>query len=115
MKDYPGNQPSFKRLAAKTLAASFYLYPIDDFNTIDDTILANLVYDNNLVTNNTTSSDAVVIPQNQNIKVPQPQPPQTINNAQVNTINTTPQDLPHLPQMYFPNSSVTINCNYNFK
>ena len=91
---------------------TFDLDLINDFDTIDISIFANLVYDNNPITNHTDSNAfAIANPQN----TPQLLNTQTINNTQVNAIKTTPQNLPCLPQMYFPHSTVTINYNYNLK
>ena len=94
----------------------FDLLPIDDFDTIDDHILANLVYDENLLpqdTNtNTNANNNNAVAVGANVNNP---PPQTIN-TQVNSItnNANIPNLPRLPQMVFNNLSVTINYNYNF-
>ena len=94
---------------------NFNLQPIDDFDTIDDSILANLVYHNyllrpeNINTNyNNQGVASALSPQTA-------QTPQTIN-TQVNTINQSipMQHFSCLSQMQFNNSSVTINYNYNF-
>ena len=91
---------------------SFNLEPTDDFDTIDDSILANLVYDSDLTNENKQNS-------NNQVAVPQPQNPQNppTFNTQVNTFNQNLafEQFQRLPQMYFPHSSVTINYNFNNK
>ena len=91
---------------------NFDLQPIDDFSTIDDDELANLVYDmTSLETeqkeNQTMNNTAVTAYKAQNeVQLQGPNIPQI--NTQVNTINTTP----HMSYLYFPNSNVTINYNF---
>ena len=81
---------------------NFQLQPMEDFETIDDNILRDLLNDD---FNDVTANNAVTVPpQNTQIATP------TINN-QVNTINMPSQNLPKLPIMYFPHSNVTINYN----
>ena len=93
---------------------SFNIEPIDDFDTIDDTLLANLVYDESLVPTNEPVTNTNINNNNTVALTPQNPPVSTHTiNTQFNTINQ--QAFPRLPQMYFPNSSVTINNNYNFK
>ena len=91
---------------------NFDLQPIDDFSTIDDEELANLVYDTTSLEteqkeNQTTNNTAVTAYKAQNeFQL------QGLNilqiNTQVNTINTTPC----MPYLYFPNSNITINYNF---
>ena len=95
---------------------AFDIFPMDDFNTIDNTILAYLIYETDANNDNPKNNEIMtpvtpaknplqVIPQNINI------PP--IQNQQVqNTVNVKNQRIPILPQMYFPQLNITINYNF---
>ena len=112
-------------LDVKANLPTFNLQPIEDFSTIDDDILANLVYD--ISTENDTNQTNDKDDQNKTValastnNVPQVNPqqiaPQTVQtnqssqyHTQVNTFNNPPNT--RLPQMYFPHSNVTINYNF---
>ena len=88
---------------------NFNLDPID-YNTIDNTVLANLLTDFPENCQNTNNNNNIaLIPQNTN------QVPVTQSNQQFNTqvINQhVPFGYPRLPAMYFPYSNVTINYNF---
>ena len=105
--------------------ATFDLDPINDFETLDDNLLANLIYDNPTLTKgsdkenataNINSPDAIVPKMPQNM-VPLA-PTTTSANPQINTqvinhnVPTKNVNFPRLPPMYFPNSNVTINYNF---
>ena len=101
---------------------NFTLQPIDEIETIDDSLLTNLIYD---IPNETENNDpneqileenAVAVqnqtPQNITPNFPlQPKTPKKTINTQFNTINN--QAMQHFPAMYFPNSNVTINYNFS--
>ena len=99
---------------------TFDLEPIDDFDTIDDTTLANLIYDIPQTTENVdqqidkkiNTMPLQVVPQNLQTAQQLPQPP-TQNIQSHFSVNN--QKYPILPQMYFPNSNVTINYNFGNK
>ena len=103
MEDVKNNLPTFN------------LEPLDDFDTIDDSVLQELMLDFPEEENrdpNMPVSTVQVSNTTQNQQVPPVVTPQMQGiNAQFNTVNNT--RFPRLPMMYFPNSSVTIN--YNFK
>ena len=84
---------------------------IDDFNTIDDDMLNDLLTDMPFDTENMDPNIQAVVIQNQPNAIPttQMQTQSTVNN-QINTVNN--QHYPHIPQMVFNNSSVTINYNF---
>ena len=88
---------------------NFNLEPMDNFDTIDDTVLQDLLSDNFMDTNPITENiqPQAVTPAVKN-------PPKTIN-TQVNTfhIPSQMQNFPRVPAMYFPNSNVTINYNFS--
>ena len=96
---------------------NFNLEPLDEFNTIDDKILSELLSDFRQEEENCDPNMALAPAANVTINqpiqpiVPPAQPLFPVINAQLNTLNAT--RFPNLPQMYFPNSHVTIN--YNFK
>ena len=75
-----------------------------DIETIDDTVLQDLLMNNfnlaDIETNQTNNNNS----QNTN----QIEPKLTINKN-VNTINVKMSNLPHMSVMYFPNSLATIN------
>ena len=94
---------------------------IDDFDTIDDSVLADLMLDFPTENQNeaiTSRNSKVQDTQNNTSVVPTTTPNQNQKhhfqeiNTQFNTFNQQ-RMMPSLPQMYFPNSNVTIN--YNFK
>ena len=75
------------------------------FDTIDDTVLADLINDMPLPPDNVdepTDKSAVAVVTSTNT-----------SNTQVINYNNAMQNFPKLPGMYFPHSNVTIN--YNFK
>ena len=126
MATNPPVDPDIKQLTENLPA--FDIQPLEDFETIDDSIFANLMYDmpkenSNPNTNNNNSNiqTPTVTPTNTNIVTqynrpqPQPQPqPQQQMTPQFNTqvINQNMQNLPRFPAMYFPNSNVTINYQF---
>ena len=88
---------------------NFDLEPIEDFDTIDDSILATLIYntsDQNKNNNNSNQKQLEVNP-----TVP-PLPNPGILQTQVNNVSNK---FPMTPQMYFPHSNVTINYNFGNK
>ena len=88
---------------------TFQLNPINDFHTTDDDILANLVYDvpQTMTETNKENSLQTVLPA-------MPLAASNQRNTQVKNHNmNNPQfNFPMLLQMYFQNSSVTINYNF---
>ena len=86
---------------------NFDLQQIDDFNTIDDSVLAEIILDaetltaNSDVTDKDTTGKTLVAP-TQNVQNIQ---------AQFNSI-TNNSPYPRMPALYFPNPNVTINCNF---
>ena len=99
---------------------TFQIEPIDDFNTIDDHVLADLMLDFPLEPVQTPQAEQenrnpnINAPTNDELAVTKdPRQPQKLQeiNTQFNTFNQN--RIPAMPQMYFPNSHVTIN--YNFK
>ena len=88
------------------------LEPIDDWDTIDDELLSNLIYkttDQTRKNENSTSTKTVA-----NVKSAK-NPPQNVLKSQINTVNTVHKTTTGriLPQMYFPNSNVTINYHFH--
>ena len=75
-------------------------HELDNFDTIDDKVLADLMveHDNNYYKTDQTNTNSTMIPQQNQI------------NTQVINQNVPPQF--HVPQMYFPQSNVTINYNF---
>ena len=104
---------------------NFTLTPIEEFATIDDNILSELLNDNFEIPQdanaNQNNNNALVQLQNPTPNVPQTMEqnptksvPNPTINTQVNTINVPSHPMYRFPQMYFPNSShITINYNYN--
>ena len=99
---------------------SFDVFPVEDYDTIDDTVLAQIVYDTENAeqidknTNQNNSNDTEAVPV-QTPCLPLAVHPNSLeHNVQKNTQNTkiTNNKYPILPQMYFPNSNVTINYNF---
>ena len=94
----------------------FKLEAIDDFDTIDDDLLANLLYDTENKANEKTNNNKVVlvnvtVESNQTAK--SPFIPLQNNLQQFNNVTNQNQTSPFLPQMYFPNSTVTINYHFH--
>ena len=112
---------------------NFNIQEIDEFDTIDDDLLAAIVYDN---TNPPTTTDIQTVTKESPLKTVttvnhdtsvvasgnkgvinnpnQNQNPQTNQfNTQVITNNMQMRNLARIPAMYFPNSNVTINYNFN--
>ena len=92
---------------------NFALQPLDMYDTIDDSILANLIYDspnnegtdkNKQETEKKSETALQVVPQNVNVPA--------LPNATNTQVNVKNQKFPILPQMYFPHSNVTINYNF---
>ena len=101
---------------------NFNLDPIDNFDTIDDNLLAELVHGNSLTTTDqqdqnkitkkpTIQENAVV----SEVTVPMQSVKQTPAqyNTQVINDNMPMHNFPCIPSMYFPHSNVTINYNFN--
>ena len=82
---------------------NFDLQQIDSYDTIDDTVLQDLLNDE------FTEPNLQVANQN-----PVPNAPNPTINSQVNnfTMPNPSPNWPRFPQMYFPNSNVTINYNF---
>ena len=87
----------------------FDLQPLEDYDTIDDETLANLIYDNPLenALSDMTNKNVVAVPDGKS-----PQIPTQINNQVITNNNLPHQPFGRMPTMYFPNSSVTINYNF---
>ena len=84
---------------------NFNLEQMENFDTIDDSVLQDLLTDE-------FNYDNILMPSNPPTN-PETMPPKTIN-TQVNTFNIPTQmpKMPRMPLMYFPNSTVTINYNF---
>ena len=96
---------------------NFDIQEVDDFDTIDDSVLANLIYDTdeNSSNNNSNLQQAVATVPNNPVSMPvefQVKSNPTGNQITSN-VNTVTNKFPILPQMYFPNSTVTINYNFS--
>ena len=95
-----------------TLPEDMQLESLDDWNTIDDEVLSKLIYDMTVQ----VQSDVQI--ENQDPKTAPATSTVTAENVQkqvktqFNTINNTTKG-PLLPHMYFPNSNITINYNFN--
>ena len=94
-----------------SLSDDMKLEPIGDWETVNDDLLAKIINETNVDLPVDSSaiqenSTGIVSVQNWNPKV------QTSTKTQINTINNT-QKSPFLPQMYFPNSNVTINYHFH--
>ena len=90
---------------------TFEIQPIDQFDTIDDSVLSEILldadkllpqYNNTVAVNQNSNNNALTSPPQANIQ------------TQVNTINNhshpqVPFNFQRIPQLYFPNSTVTIN------
>ena len=89
---------------------NFNLEPIEEFDTIDDTLLSSIILDAERLTSNnmnTSGTEVAVMSANQEVQQKTP----TIG-TQVNTINNhlpTQLQMQRIPQMFFPHSNVTIN------
>ena len=84
------------------------LQEIDDFNTIDDEALAQLMSDHdnaNTNNNNSFKSDTT------NVTVALTNSKTQVNNINQNAPQTNIQCTPKMPYMFFLNSNVTINYN----
>ena len=84
------------------------LQEIDDFNTIDDEALAQLMSDHdnaNTNNNNSFKSDTT------NVTVAVTNSKTQVNNINQNAPQTNIQCTPKMPYMFFLNSNVTINYN----
>ena len=106
----------------KSNLPNFNLEAIKDFETIDDNILADLMLEVPMENENQEEN------QDPNKTTPTPQQGNPIlielkNQLQmqnyIQEINTQFNNfqirMPQMAQMFFPNSNVTINYNYNFK
>ncbi len=78
------------------------LVPVDD---LSDDMLTKILDETEklLATENAQTGEMTIQPA---------QPVTSIVQNTVNTVNNMPRNLP-MPQMYFPNSTVTINYNFN--
>ena len=90
----------------KNVIPTFDIQPLSSFDTIDDDLLLQIVRETEQteqLNQLQTTDKAHVVPAGQNVT----------NNTQV--INQTIPNFPRLPMpaMYFPNSNVTINYNFN--
>ena len=94
---------------------NFNLEPLDEFETIDDNILAELMVNFGKDEENVNKNENV----NPNTMVPvtttptiavQKDPPRQQINTQFNTFHQN--QMLRVPTMYFPNSHVTINYNF---
>ena len=95
------------------LPKDMQLEPIDDWDTIDDELLSNLIYETTVQT--MTSKENLGLTNTVTNAKSAQNPPKTIVNSQVNTVNTVNNSTRGriLPQMYFPNSNVTINYHFH--
>ena len=104
----PDNQQNIPQLLdVKENLPSFELMPLGALDTIDDAVLADLLNDDFEFGDSTTGTKTDQNDPKQQQIVANP----TIN-TQVNTINVPMPNMPNIPMMYFPNSSVTINYNF---
>ena len=98
-------------LDVKQNLPNFHLDPID-YDTIDDNLLSNLLTDftddENSNSNNNNNSNQAMVPHPQNTTS---NPNQQFNTQVIN--QNMPFAYPNMPTMYFPNSNVTINYNFN--
>ena len=85
---------------------TFDIQPVSDYNTIDDDLLLQIVKE----TEEADQMTHAQLPTNNNA-IATTRQNVTTNNTQV--INQTMPNMPKLPAMYFPNSNVTINYNFN--
>ena len=109
-----GNDKTPDLVDVKLNLPNFDLQPIDDFDTIDEELLANLVYDTNSDDQNqqkTTQNVASVLTKTTQTIASSTTTPSHQINTQVINQNIPMLNFPHLPPMYFPNSNVTINYN----
>ena len=87
----------------------FELKELDNFQTIDDTLLAQILdkheKENNTKTLNSNSNNNLM---EAGVMV---HPPMQ-KNSQINTQVINQNMPPNFPTMYFPNSNVTINYNF---
>ena len=101
---------------------TFSIESLDEFDTIDDEILANLLYDIPKDSNSNTGdknddqthktkTDALVPTSNNVPQMAHSENPKAYN-TQVNTFNNMPNMPNKVPAMYFPHSNVTINYNF---
>ena len=110
----PSGQPALANIDINDIKhnlPTFDLEVIDDFETIDDTLLVDILNEtidkhNNENSNNNnnqllTSAPPPIVPQINT---------QVINNNN-NAVTKTPPSY-RVPQMYFPHSNVTINYNF---
>ena len=93
---------------------NFNLQPLDEFDTIDDNILAELMVNfeqSENVPETQNSKPSVVVPV---MSPPPPTHPLPLQNQEINTqFNTMNQfQMPRIPMMYFPHSNVTFNYNF---
>ena len=104
---------------------SFDIVPVDDYDTIDDKILSELVYQaekdyqdsktlnqNNNNNCDKTENETAQVAANSLALPVQPQVPEFIQQSNTQNTKITNNKFPILPQMYFPNSNVTINYNF---
>ena len=103
---------------------TFNLEVMDNFDTIDDAELVKILYETEqkeLLNTKQTDTDenalqvaqkpSVNQPTSSTIAMPSPLKQQNLNQINNPNSNIT-NKFPILPQMYFPNSSVTINYNF---
>ena len=88
---------------------NFTLDPVD-YDTIDDSVLANLLTDFAEDAQNTNSNNNNALSPEPNSNVPVTQHKQQFNTQVIN--QNVPFGIPRMPVMYFPNSNVTINYNF---
>ena len=94
------------------------LEPIEDYNTIDDNLLQELLTDMPMETENRDPNiQNAVVAQSKNITPANLQNGQNFN-TQINTVNNQmqmpviPNSIPPMANMSFTNSTVTINYNF---
>ena len=105
----PVNNPNADDVA---LPEDMKLEPLEDWDTIDDDLLSKLIYDTTVQVQKDVQTDE---PKNDNKQLTPAEPCKNTQNpvqAQFNTINNTTKGQ-LLPQMYFPNSNVTINYHFH--
>ena len=113
-KTQPTSTVSLQNYDIKENLPNFELAEIDNFDTIDDNLLLQLMDQHDKQNTNDNSNNNNNNYQPENALVGQPNVPQIPQiNTQVINQNVPPQYC--IPAMYFPNSNVTINCNFNAK
>ena len=102
----PPKQQDIPEITVEDVKQNLPNFTLEEFDTIDDELLANLVYEEPQEDTNMTS-----VPSSNAINTVVTS---TVTNTQSKVLNFNRMpNLPQMPAMYFPHSAVTIN--YNFK